>query len=200
MATRNERRKDRVKNDIPIAQLLLDLGYPVRGDSGDREEQFPCDMHGDGLDNKPSARIYPESNSWYCFACGVARDTIDTVQAKHDLTFMQALDWLEKKYGLTPMSFEPEDYELSPVQQAQKDLAAKLDTTKSFEDDAKQYRAFLNSLTMDRDLPMTMTLRFWEGLDQLCYWLTKELIPETKARLALKELYGRLELAAKEAM
>ena len=63
---RTQRRIDQIKARLSIAQVLMDYGYPVRGDNDEREEQFPCDLHGDGHDGKPSARIYPESNSWYC--------------------------------------------------------------------------------------------------------------------------------------
>ena len=65
--TRDEKRKQRVKAEINIRQLMADFGYPVHvtplADS--REEQFPCDLHGDGIDNTPSARVYTD-NTWYC--------------------------------------------------------------------------------------------------------------------------------------
>ena len=48
-----------------MRHLLSSFGYRVRADGGDREEQFQCDLHGDGRDNKPSARFYPD-NTWYC--------------------------------------------------------------------------------------------------------------------------------------
>jgi len=57
---------DRIREEIPIARVLADYGYNIHGDGGDREQQFQCDLHGDGQDNKPSARVYPDSDSWYC--------------------------------------------------------------------------------------------------------------------------------------
>lgn len=62
--TRSERRAARIRTDIPITRVLEDYGYRVQ--DVDRQQQFPCDLHGDGSDGKPSARVYPESNQWYC--------------------------------------------------------------------------------------------------------------------------------------
>ena len=62
------KRAARIREEIPITAVLADYGYDVRDDGGDREQQFPCNMHGDGYDVKPSARVYPESASWYCVA------------------------------------------------------------------------------------------------------------------------------------
>ena len=108
MASHLRRRADRVKKKVQIRQLLYDLGYRVRPDSGDREEQFPCDLHGDGRDLKFSARVY--SDQWYCFGCDKSRDVIETVREKLDLGFSDAIQWLEKKYDLPPLPFESSDY------------------------------------------------------------------------------------------
>ena len=75
-------RAQRIKELIPIEQVLSDYGYAVHSDLGEREQQFSCDLHGDGSDNRPSARVYPETSSWYCFACSKARDAIATAQEK----------------------------------------------------------------------------------------------------------------------
>lgn len=66
MTSRAEAASTRIREEIPILQVLQSYGYHVRADAGDREQQFSCDMHGTGRDNKPSARVYPASNSWYC--------------------------------------------------------------------------------------------------------------------------------------
>ena len=91
-------RAKRIKEEIPILSVLAGYGYDVHGDT--REQQFKCDLHGDGHDNAPSARVYPETNTWYCFACGKVRDSISTVMEKEGLDFNQACKGLEIKYNL----------------------------------------------------------------------------------------------------
>jgi len=94
------KRSDRIRNHIPIERLLCDYGYDVR--EVEREQQFKCDLHGDGSDNAPSARVYPTTQTWYCFACGKARNVISTVMEKEGVEYTQACRALEAKYGLSP--------------------------------------------------------------------------------------------------
>ena len=190
---RDEKRKERVKAAIPCVKLLFDLGYGVRLDGEDREEQFACDLHGDGLDGKPSARVYPESNSWFCFACGIPRDNISTVQAKKDLTFKQAISWLERTYRLEPLPFDPEDFEKSKEEQAAGELAESLHMGETFEEGVVRFRSFLDALTIDQDLPMDTTLKFWEAFDKLCFWVAKEMLAPEKGRQTFLALRKRLE-------
>lgn len=42
-------------------------------------------------DKHPSMKYYPKTNTLYCFVCNRAADTIDIVQKKFDLTFLQAI-------------------------------------------------------------------------------------------------------------
>ena len=76
--SRSERRAERIRSEVPIERVLALYGYEVRTEGGSREQQFRCDLHGDGTDNKPSARCYPSSNTWYCWACNQSRDAIQT--------------------------------------------------------------------------------------------------------------------------
>jgi len=92
------KRAQRLKDSVPIERLLSDYGYDVQVLSS--EQQFRCDLHGDGSDNAPSARVYPDTASWYCFACGKARDVISTVMEKEGVEYPQACRLLETKYGL----------------------------------------------------------------------------------------------------
>ena len=64
--SRNARRVAQIKASVPIIQLLSDYGYHVHLGGDYQEQQFSCDLHGDGRDGKPSARAYPASNSFYC--------------------------------------------------------------------------------------------------------------------------------------
>lgn len=109
--SRAKRAADRIREEIPLVNVLYKYGYHVFEDGGDREQQFSCDLHGDGNDTAPSARLYPDSNKFYCFACGRARDSITLVREKENLSFWNAIKKLEKEYGLAPLpweSWEPE--------------------------------------------------------------------------------------------
>lgn len=99
------KRADRIKEQVPILDVLSKYGYDVHGYN--REQQFKCDLHGDGSDNAPSARVYPETGSWFCFACGKARDVISTVMEKEGLDFSSACRAIELKYGLEEWKILP---------------------------------------------------------------------------------------------
>lgn len=191
MASRNERRKNRVKTQVPIRRLLIDLGYRVRLEEGDRgqEEQYACDLHGDGHDGKPSARIYPD-NTTHCFACGVSRDTLALVQAKMGIEFMDALEWLEKKYGFAPMPFEAEDEE--PAQTPAQEIASSIILDEPYEKIRESLHKRLSRLTKDRDLPLDDLLKFWEAYDLLVYQQREKILSEDKAKRALALLSNRV--------
>jgi len=188
---RTRRRLDQIKELIPIAQILSDLGYPVRTDAEDREEQFPCDLHGDGHDNKPSARLYPETASWHCFACGVTRDGVDTVKAKEGVSFMEAIKILETRYNLPAVPWEEGDYDSTPKpdQEIRESLKH---PEKTLEDDLRIFRSVLTAETNDRTLDVVTTAAFWEGSDKIEYLVQKELLTEIKGRAVIQKLLEKL--------
>src|SRR3990167_10811293 len=47
-----------------------------------------CPFH---EDKKPSFAIYPNTNSWYCFACGDGGDVIDFYMRRNSSDFKDAL-------------------------------------------------------------------------------------------------------------
>jgi len=158
-------RADRIHEEIDIARVLEDYGYAVYSGM-DREQQFPCNLHGDGHDLKPSARVYPESQSWYCFACDRARDAIATVQAVEGLEFWPAVKHLEEKYGLPPMKWEgPHE----PKDTTVGDVSAGLDPDRTFRDDLHRVTMLLETATREKDLAMKHLLRFWEAVDKIAY-------------------------------
>ena len=183
---------DRIKEEIPIEQLLHDLGYDVRPGGGFREQQFSCDLHGDGIDNKPSARMYPDSNSWYCFACSKARDAIDTVSEKLGLTLAQAIRWLEKEYNLPVLPWDDERPE-EPKPTLRADMEALADDERTFEQVKKHLASRLDYLTQDRDASVRTVARFWEAYDGVLYKHDQEQIDEDKARKALQKLWFILD-------
>ena len=202
---RARRRAQRIQKTIPILRVLSDLGYQVREDGGDREQQFPCDIHGDGRDGIFSARVYPDSASWYCWACGSTRDAIQTIREKMDLSFWGAVYYLERKYNLPPMPEDPDD----PGWVEPPSIEAEIGTTLregSFEQDAGRLRQSLDNLTHDRDLPMEVTAAFWEAFDKVVWFTTSTKVPdpqrwpENKGRRALARLQSRLGARVQEEM
>lgn len=185
---RNKRRLARVKSDVSIVTLLCDLGYYVRPDGGDREQQFSCDLHGDGLDSKPSARVYPESNSWYCFGCGVTRDVVQTIRDKKDLGFLDAISYLERQYQLPPLPWEDET------------LEEESDDSSSREFDVEKHRfqVFMDTVTTEKSLPMGSVLAYWEAFDKLVYGVDKEVVNTKLATQVLVKLRRQVAEAVME--
>lgn len=183
------KRLDRIRRVVQIEELLADYGYSVRSSGGHREQQFPCDLHGDGRDGKPSARVYPESQSWYCFACDKSRDAVETVRAKEGLSVGQALSFLEKKYGLPFLASDEED-ESAPT--AFESVASRLDFRRSFGDELKMLVNALETATELRHLPMDTVLAYWEAIDKLVYQVREKIITERVAQAAVVKLYDKL--------
>lgn len=153
-------RVERIREAVRITSLLSELGYRVVDD--EREQQFGCDLHGT-RDGKPSARVYPSSNSWYCFACGKYRDAIKTVMDKMEIDFRAALAWLEKTYNLPTYTPQAKD----PTQTLDEALAVTF--TPPQDDNADrvivQIRALLDGQRHDKVLTCQQTMELWERLD-----------------------------------
>jgi len=163
---RARERADRIREEIPILRVLEDYGYAIQGDGGDREQQFSCDLHGDGQDNKPSARVYPDSASWYCWACGRSRDAIQTVCEKEGLEFWPAVKMLEERYGLPTLPWEGDEPRASTPSE---EVRESLSTVRGYAEEKKRVQTLLDNLTEDRDLTMDLTLGLWEVFDRVCW-------------------------------
>ena len=151
MSERSKRRVSRIRRAVPLDVILENYGYSVRSGS-DREQQFSCDLHGDRQDSRPSARYYPASFSWHCFACGKSRDAIATTMEKEGMGFQQALEVLEKRFGLPELSWdkvEPSVPDTGP------DIKAATD----------RIRRLLQNVTDEHDLSIEDTLALWEAFD-----------------------------------
>lgn len=168
---RNNRRRDRIRLEIPLADLMNELGYNVHSGGGG-EEQFCCDLHGDGHDNKPSARLYP-NNTTYCWACSVARDAVSYVRAKKGLEYTAALDWLEKEYKLPSLPFEDDDY--STKVNLYPDPVERDDT---FEGVTDRVRKQLDRFTVEKTLPLNTLLGFWGDFDRILYLVVEKVQDE----------------------
>jgi hypothetical protein len=138
--------------------VLVSYGYQVQ--DVDRTQQFPCDLHGDGSDGKPSARVYPDSNQFYCFACRVSRDPIQLTREKEGLDFLPAIEKLEHDYGLPPLPWEDGDREEQP-----RDVVAAVLDAPYVDPVRTRCERILKALTIERTEPMGKVLKLWEAFD-----------------------------------
>jgi DNA primase len=193
-SARAVQRADRIRQEIPIAQVLSDYGYSVRPDGADREQQFSCNLHGTGWDKKPSARVYPESSSWYCFACSLSRDAIATVRANEHIGFWHAVQLLETKYGLPPLPWEDGDDDPGLGQ----DIELGLLKEASFEAEAKRLRTLLDTVVQERSMVLSVAVSYWEAFDKIVWHVLGAkgqgggLWPEKTGRKVLSQLRQRL--------
>jgi len=155
--TRNDRRLRRLRR-VPLVRLLARLGYEVDPDGEDIEQPFRCNLHGTGQDHKPSARTYPKSPRWHCFACSRSRDIVDTFRERTGATLEGALDRLEELAGLPPMSFEEPDEEAASPSWGEDDPAPT-------EDPITMLDRLARMMARARALPLSTLLHAWELID-----------------------------------
>lgn len=181
--SRSQRRLDRVKQ-IPLSKVLHHLGYGV-SEHSQREQQFSCDLHGDGRDSKPSARLYNDEvgkESWFCFACGKARDAVSTYKDKYGISFVEALSKIEKDFNLPSMDWGDEPYQSK--ESIAKNLHSKLEKEQSLKD-YEQSRSNLDTvllfMTKERSATLPQTVSFWEAFDKINFMVRSGIIDENKA-------------------
>lgn len=84
--------KEIIKSKITIEDVLSK--YAVHRDN---RGWILCPCH---QDRKPSMKVYPESNSCYCFTCGKSLDIIDFVMVKENCKYKEALNKISTMFGL----------------------------------------------------------------------------------------------------
>lgn len=77
---------DVLRRDHPIADVVEGYGIELR--PGGRSLVGRCPFHADG--GRPNLRVYPETDSYYCFRCAVGGDTIDFVRRRENVGFNEA--------------------------------------------------------------------------------------------------------------
>lgn len=187
------RRRDRLHDQVQITVVLAHYGYRVHPDN--YEQQFPCDLHGDGMDIKPSGRVYPHTNSWYCFACDESRDVISTVMAKENVQFAEAIKILERRYGLPDLPWEDDDFQVREKPEAERlddqfDEMAQRGTT--YEAERNRVGKLLDNIARERSLPMATVLAFYEAYDRFSWSVEKEHSTQVVGREAMIKLRARI--------
>jgi len=183
---RAKQRVTRIKEEIPIVDVLVHYGYHVHAGGGDTEMQFQCDLHGDGRDNKPSARVYPESASFYCFACSKVYDAVDLVQIKENLNFGQACRFLEKAYDLPTLPWEGDDYVLPA--KPEDEIAATFQRSRSYEEDRDRISNLLMAQTQDKILALSDIAAMWELFDRISWCVGEGHWTENKGLQAFSQI------------
>jgi DNA primase len=184
---RAARSRERINKDLPMLEVLVEYGYKVRGDGGDRTQNFSCDLHGDGKDSRPSAIYYPRSNSFHCFACARSRDSIALVMEKEGLKFWPAVRSLEKNFGLTPLPWEDEAPEERPPS-LKEQIEESLRSDESLQELDERASRFLLNLTQERSLTPEALYKLWEVRDQTLFSIEKSLLTEERARALLQKV------------
>lgn len=157
MDERLKRRAARIRQVVPLAPLLFELGYPI-DPKKTFEQQFSCDLHG-GRDKKPSARYYVQTNSTYCWACQKSRTSIDYLVDREGMAFEEAIRHLEQKHNLPPLPEYPDEEVPAPVEE----------TTSAWDSEVNRVENILMSSTIDRDGPMSLLLHTWAQYDRCVY-------------------------------
>ena len=187
---RARKRADRIRERVSITQFLSDLGYAIQPHGGDREQQFSCDLHGDGTDSKPSARVYPSSNSWYCFACSKKRDSITTLMERKGLKFHEACDLIEKNYGLPPMPYEKEDSGYSELSFREQ--------KPTFDGMKNRVNTILNTQRVEKSITLSQYLSVWEVYNMILHKVESERMTEDNALQGLEKVKSKVFQYIKE--
>jgi hypothetical protein len=165
MYERSKQAADRIREEIPILEVLSEYGYDVDPRAEDHEQQFRCDLHGDGNDGKPSARVYPGGGQFFCFACGRSRDAIALVQEKEGKSFWESTRLLEQKWNLPPLPWVEETRPPTASEEVRKTLDRSLTPERAL----RRVEALLTGVTQDRSLPAPKCAALWEAYDRLSY-------------------------------
>ena len=81
---------------IPIDVVISDCGVKLKRVS-ENEFSALCPFHDD---IQPSFRANTEKNVFHCFGCGAHGDVITFIQMFKELSFVEAVKYLKKKYNI----------------------------------------------------------------------------------------------------
>jgi hypothetical protein len=147
-----------IHEHVSIFAVFERMGVDVTPET----QQMRCPFH---PDRTPSARVYADQNTLYCFTCQKGWDVIGCVTDHFRLTFLDALAWLEAEFALgnTLPSLGGQirmalDHRPRPDV---KPLAAHLETRIIAERDRLGYRRFTSALlALDLTVYEAPTLTF----------------------------------------
>lgn len=92
--TNNKIDTDYIKDHIDIVELI---GEYVELEKHGNGYRGLCPFHND---TSPSFNVSSQKKTWKCFVCDNGGDVIEFYQKKHDVSFLTAINELNKKYNL----------------------------------------------------------------------------------------------------
>jgi len=190
----NKERVANIKAQVPIDAVLDRYGVKIL--TKEREFQYPCPLHGDGQDNSYSARMYPDTQSTYCFACHKARDVVGWVCDAEGLPFGKALTWIERTFGVKNIPKATFDTSNPNASAFNLNLTPNFDLTPKKED-IPIMEVIDNINTIGRkhlkrrrkDLTWEHVTKVYYALDNVCYDIQHDNITEEKAMVILGKIY-----------
>ncbi len=87
-----------LKRDHPVEAVVA--GYDIALRPSGRGLVGWCPFHDDH--GRPNLYVYPETQSWYCYRCGVGGDVIDFIQRMEAVSFAEAVGRLLNTSGSPP--------------------------------------------------------------------------------------------------
>lgn len=84
---------------VSLLDILADYGVEIDTSRPNDPQQFSCPLHGDGRDERGSARLYPDTNTAKCWGCDKLYDPIEWVKAIEGCSFAEAVERLCRDYA-----------------------------------------------------------------------------------------------------
>jgi len=96
---------DTIKEALPITGVLAFYGVEVK-----RANKALCPIHNE---RTPSFTVYPDTNSWHCFGCGVGGSVIDFVMAMYSVDTLEAAKRIDNDFRLGLFDCKPSQEEIN---------------------------------------------------------------------------------------
>jgi hypothetical protein len=95
----SQKLRDLLVEKLDLADVLLKYNVKFQFDPHlTNEVQYKCPIH--GRDNKPSARLYNNTKSCYCWVCRKAWDVVSFTKEMEKLSLNEALQYLVNRYHI----------------------------------------------------------------------------------------------------
>ena len=92
-----QKMKELILEKVDLTEVMISYGVEFSyNPRALHEVQFKCPFH--GQDNKPSARLYKETKSCWCWVCHKKWDVISFVQDKESLTWLGAVLYIVDRW------------------------------------------------------------------------------------------------------